>query len=726
MTPVRIFITGMGIISPVGRGIPKTIRAIRESISGIQPLTLFPIIKGRPLPVGEIKDTIETGSVPRTHSLALVAAREALSNAPGEPPCAIVIGVTTGGVLTTEENLKRGSTDPQSFAYHSVSSVADYLARELNCRGPVLTISTACSSGGVALKVAANLLKTGSVKRILAGGVDALCRLTYYGFNALQLIDPDGAHPLDRDRKGMSVSEGAAMLVLEAHEKPPANADAQVLGAGLACDAFHPAAPHPQGAGGIAAIQAAVEEAGVALADIDYINLHGTGTIHNDLSEASAIDTLFGDCKPLLSSVKGAFGHSLAAAGAIETVISALCIKHGRVPANTGCERPDPALKLDPIMKPARADLDVVLSNSFGFGGNNSAVILAKPAFDRRPKETAAPAFLSVVGSACITGSGRTEQTLEDLFQGKGCRGMPPVAEISKNLAPATVRRMKRLPRMALALAVAAHEASGLPTSPAGVFFGTGWGALSETYDFFDNMCQATEELTSPTNFVGSVHNSPAGQIAIHFQSTGPNITATGGDYSFEQALMTACLLAGDIADGEAMFVIGADEYHEKLSPLFDRSLLPDVRPSDGGGALCLRKADSQSGMRVRSAFFARAENHLEIISMLIEALGGADEITEKYGALLGGIPLVARKQGENQLKDLLAQTGFKGPVIDYRKYTGEYASASATATVLATRLVQSADVPAELGGEKPGCLSGRGALVIGLGRHVTAIEVLP
>jgi 3-oxoacyl-[acyl-carrier-protein] synthase-1/3-oxoacyl-[acyl-carrier-protein] synthase II len=279
---------------------------------------------------------------------------------------------------------------------------------------------------------------------------------------------------------------------------------------------------------------------------------------------------------------------------------------------------------------------------------------------------------------------------------------------------------------MALALAIAAHEASGLPTSPAAVFFGTGWGPLSETYDFFDNMCQSTEELTSPTNFVGSVHNSPGGQIAIHFQSTGPNITATGGDYSFEQALMTAGLLAGDIPDGEAMFVIGADEYHEKLSPLFDRSLLPDDRPSDGGGALCLRKADSQSDLRIRPAFFARAENHPDIISTLMAALGGAAVFAEKYGALLGGIPLAVRGQGEKQLDDLLAQTEFKGPVIDYRKFTGEYASASATATVLAIRLVQSADVPAQLGGDKSGCLKGKGALVIGLGRYVTAIEVLP
>ena len=239
-----------------------------------------------------------------------------------EPPDAVVLGVTTGGMLTTENLLKKKVRDPELYRRHAAGSVAEDIARRHRCSGPALTVSTACSSGAAALKIALEMLRSGRVKRVLAGGADSLCRLTYYGFNALQLLDPKGAHPLDADRRGMSVGEGAAMMLL-AVDKPD-QAVAEVLGAGLSCDAYHPAAPHPEGKGALAAMRAALSDAGISISDIDYINLHGTGTLDNDISEAAAIRTLFVGKKPLLSSVKGACGHCLAAAGAIEAVVSAI------------------------------------------------------------------------------------------------------------------------------------------------------------------------------------------------------------------------------------------------------------------------------------------------------------------------------------------------------------------------------------------------------------------
>ncbi len=717
----------MGIISPVGNGLDQTRAAIKQSKSGIQPLTLFPVAQSDPLPVGEITESFDTGDVPRTHNLALVAAREATVGAQRSPD-AIVIGVTTGGILTTEENLKDGYTDPQLFAHHSVGSVAEHLAGQLDCKGPVITVSTACSSGTVAIKIAVDLLNNGRVKSVLAGGADSLCRLTYYGFNALQLIDPNGAHPFDKNRNGMSVSEGAAMLLLESGTQPPESAIAKVLGVGLSCDAYHPAAPHPEGAGGIAAMRTAIKEAGISHSDIDYINLHGTGTFHNDLSEARAINTIFGGAKPPLSSVKGAFGHSLAAAGAIETVVSALCMQDRLIPANKGCEVPDPDLNLDPVLKPSAAELRTVLSNSFGFGGNNAAIILGSTAKDSRPFTPTPTADLAVAGCACLTGSGDAGQTLDALSRGQDCRGILPDGKISQKLSPNAVRRLKRLPRMGLSLAIAAYEDSGLSDAPSSVIFGTGWGPLSETYDFLQKLLESSEELTSPTNFVGSVHNSPAGQIAIHFQSTGANITTVGDDYSFEQALMTAALLSGGMADDDTMFVIGADEHHERLSHLFDRSVSLDTGRSDGGGALCIKKsgADPCPWIRIRVSFFERAESNLQVVSSLVSQLGGEEAIREKYGLVMPGIPLAYRNTGEKQLKDFLSRTGFVNPVFDYRKLTGEYASASATAAALAVRLIQKGIIPEPLGGGKPCRLEGRGALVIGLGRYVTAMEVLP
>jgi 3-oxoacyl-(acyl-carrier-protein) synthase len=168
----------MGIISPVGQGICDTIDAIRKAARGIKPLRLFPTGQLPPLPVGEIDSLSFAENIPRTHALALIAAEEAIKNA-DRAPDAIVIGVTTGGMPVTEELLKRGDVDPKQYGYHSTGSVAEYIARHVKCRGPVMTVSTACSSGAVALKIALEMLRCGKAKHVLAGGADALCRLTY-------------------------------------------------------------------------------------------------------------------------------------------------------------------------------------------------------------------------------------------------------------------------------------------------------------------------------------------------------------------------------------------------------------------------------------------------------------------------------------------------------------------------------------------------------------------
>jgi len=188
----------------------------------------------------------------------------------------VVVGTTTGGMLTTEELLKELVRDPDAYRFHSPASVAEDIAEQCGCRGPVLTVSTACSSGAVAIKIALELIRSGKARRVLAGGADALCRLIYYGFNSLQLIDPMGARPLDRDRRGMTVAEGAAMLLLEGGDSR--NSAVEILGAGLSCDAFHPTAPHPEGKGALAAMRFALRDAGLTHADIGYINLHGTET----------------------------------------------------------------------------------------------------------------------------------------------------------------------------------------------------------------------------------------------------------------------------------------------------------------------------------------------------------------------------------------------------------------------------------------------------------------
>ena len=719
----------MGLITPVARGVPETKASIMNGVRGIGPVTLFPVPRDRSLPVGEIHESFEMEGLPRTHQLALIAAEEAMADSK-DAPDAIVIGITTGGMDLTEEHLKRGDTSRDLFKYHATGSVAEYLAAKLKCKGPVITISTACSSGTAAIKIALEMLREEKVKNVLVGGADSLCRLTYYGFNALQLIDPDGARPLDINRRGMTVSEGAGMLLLEGKDRAPDNTMAEILGAGLSCDAYHPSSPDPEGTGALAAMRAAIKDARISPSDIDYINLHGTGTIDNDLSEARAVDRLFAEDKPLLSSVKGAFGHSLAAAGAIETVISAMGISDSFVPGNTGCNTPDPELRLNPVIEPIERDIQTVLSNSFGFGGNNASVVIGRPEEKRVSISSQGPPHLAVVGCACITGAGKTRMTEKTVSEGRNCRGILLDKEVSEDLSPKTVRRIKRLSRLALSLAIAAHKDSGVSDAPNSLFFGTGWGPLSDTYDFLTKLYESEEHFTSPIDFIGSVHNAPAGLIAIGFGATGPNITTTGGDYSFEQSLMAASLLTK--GRDELILVVGADESHEILSALFDDSVSGGQTPSDGGGALCLRRADTSSpprtgsstGLRLFPSFFEYSKDNPSIILSLIDSLGGPDRIKRKYGAVFAGIPGSHRDTGSNQLSQFLAGSDFEGPVIDYRRLTGEFASASAVATVLAVCFVREGKIPASLCGKKSSSLNGKGVLIIGLGKFVTAVEL--
>ncbi|MEE4243528.1 MAG: beta-ketoacyl synthase N-terminal-like domain-containing protein, partial [Desulfopila sp.] len=322
MTNTAIYVAGMGIVSSLGTGVGETEAFLRRNHPAVAPLRLFPLLQGSPLPVGQFPGLELQPFPPRTHQLALLAAEQATGSSAGIPE-AIIIGTTTGGIATTEQLLRTGEQDRNLYRDHGLNSVAVFLARKLGCKGPVLTVSTACSSGVVAITMGMAMLKSGKARTVLVGGVDSLSRLTYFGFHSLQLVDRNGCKPLDRDRQGMAVAEGAGMLLLSTI--PSAQPIAELLGAGLSCDAYHPAAPHPEGNGAFRAMENALEDSGLQPHDINYINLHGTGTPDNDLAESKAIRKLFRELPPL-SSIKGASGHSLAASGAIEAVISCLAV----------------------------------------------------------------------------------------------------------------------------------------------------------------------------------------------------------------------------------------------------------------------------------------------------------------------------------------------------------------------------------------------------------------
>ncbi|MBT8341320.1 MAG: 3-oxoacyl-ACP synthase, partial [Desulfatitalea sp.] len=236
MTGVAAHIAAMGIVSAIGCGVEETLDSLYAARRGLSPIMLFAVPADQIRPAGIVTALKPDARMPRTHLLARLAADQIFAES-GQIPDAIVLGTTTGGIATTETLMAEGVQDPEQYRRHALSSVGEDLARRCGCTGPVITISTACSSGAAAIVLALQLLRDGLARRVLAGGVDSLCRLTYFGFNALQLIDPLGARPLDRDRKGMSVAEGAAMLLLTTDSCTGARME--ICGAGLSCDAYH-------------------------------------------------------------------------------------------------------------------------------------------------------------------------------------------------------------------------------------------------------------------------------------------------------------------------------------------------------------------------------------------------------------------------------------------------------------------------------------------------------
>jgi 3-oxoacyl-[acyl-carrier-protein] synthase-1 len=290
----------------------------------------------------------------------------------------VFLGTSTSGLLQTELAYRHRAADgalPEDFQYgptQNTYSVADFTTRALGLSGPSWVVSTACSSSAKVFASAARLIASGLIDAAVIGGVDSLCLTTLHGFNALELLSDEVCRPWDAARKGLSIGEAAAYALLE---RDSGTAQAWLLGVGESNDGYHMSTPHPQGLGAIGAIRAALADAGLRPAQIDYINLHGTATPSNDAAEDHAVATVFPDTVPC-SSTKGATGHTLGASGAVEAVVAMLAIEHGVMPAGLNLLRPDAELKAHYLTGNRLGRVRRVLSNSFGFGGSNASLVI--------------------------------------------------------------------------------------------------------------------------------------------------------------------------------------------------------------------------------------------------------------------------------------------------------------------------------------------------------------
>ncbi len=290
----------------------------------------------------------------------------------------VFLGTSTSGILQTEVAYRHRDPAtgalPSTLHYaqtHNTYSVARYVRAALGLQGPAYVVSTACSSSAKVFAAAQRMIEQGLVDAAVVGGVDSLCMTTLYGFKSLELVSADICRPWDAQRNGLSLGEAAAFALLERDATAPRG---WLLGAGESSDGHHMSSPHPEGAGAAAAMRQALASAGLQPGDVDYLNLHGTGTPGNDAAEDRAVSSVFGATLPC-SSTKGYTGHTLGAAGGVEAAVALLALEHGFMPAGLNVQQPDPALHSLYLREPREARLRVAASNSFGFGGTNCSLL---------------------------------------------------------------------------------------------------------------------------------------------------------------------------------------------------------------------------------------------------------------------------------------------------------------------------------------------------------------
>lgn len=386
MTP--LFLTASSAVSALGHGAAAHRDALLARRSGLRPNDFDPGVGGW---IGRVEG-VEDHALPealaewdcRNNRLADLALRadgfaEAVAAAReryGAHRIAVVLGTSTSGILAAEEAYRDRTAAgalPPGFDYartQDLFSLSDYVRAALSLEGPAFVISTACASSARAFMDAGNLMRAGLCDAAVVGGADSLCRMTLQGFQALELISPTPCRPCDANRSGISVGEAAGFALLERDGSGLA-----LLGAGASSDGHHMSTPHPEGYGAAAAMRDALRAAGLAPEDIDWVNLHGTGTRSNDAMEDVAVATVFGDAVPC-SSTKGWTGHTLGACGILETVIAAQCMQAGFVAGCLGVEQPDPSFRAQVATSTWERPVQRVLSNSFGFGGINCSLVL--------------------------------------------------------------------------------------------------------------------------------------------------------------------------------------------------------------------------------------------------------------------------------------------------------------------------------------------------------------
>jgi 3-oxoacyl-[acyl-carrier-protein] synthase II len=606
----RAVVTGIGIVSALGNGREEVLSRLVAGERAFGPITLFPTEGYATNVAAEARGLFDAvralggaDDPPRSRSdaLAELSAHEALAHArldPRSAPTDLIVGASVGGMLETELGLtemylRRVAPSAAEVLCHPTSAPADRLAKRLGPFVRAHTVCSACSSGAVALGLALVRIRSGQVERVLAGGVDALSRLTFTGFGALASLDPTGSRPFHRDRRGLTLGEAGAFFVIESATSAArrgATPIVELSGFAIGCEAHHITQPEPSGVVAEAVMRGALADAGIEASSIGYVSAHGTGTPHNDAMESAAIGRVFGRGAPV-SSQKGQLGHTLAAAGALEAAITALAVRDGIVPPNGALDAPDPAFEVDLVGPSARrAPVEAALSNSFGFGGTDTALVLCRPGLGE-PVERAEEDVV-ITGMAALGPLGPTSGEAAARYLSERAQDIADVA----SLGPVELEGARRLDlgsRYAVFLAREALASAAMgSTADVGVVAGNAFASTDASAAFFARIVTKGPRFAPPLDFPNLVPSSPGAHAAIHAKLGGPVLSVCDLETTAFTALEIALSL---VRAGRAGAVVALAA--EPPSVLAENLLSPACGRGgtgprgQGGGALVVEAA---------------------------------------------------------------------------------------------------------------------------------------
>lgn len=725
----NVVVTGIGIISSIGNNLEETYKSLISQKSGIGKIEILDSVRKDEFLLGEIKFThnqlIEIADVDpdkawtRTALLGIIAAKQAVkdSGIDVRNETALVSASTVGGMDRSELFYKDFLTDTKHKNYidtHHAGNSTEMIAEQCGLNGLITTISTACSSSLNSIMFGARLIKSGKIKTAVVGGTDALSKFTLNGFNTLMILDRQHCRPFDESRMGLNLGEGAAYLVLEEKEAAIASGKkiyVELSGYANANDAHHQTASSENGEGPFLAMKNAIEEAGLKPSEIDYINAHGTGTDNNDLTEGRALKRLFKPLPPF-SSTKAYTGHTLGAAGVIESVFAILALENKVAFPSMNFKSAGDGISIKPLTQLTNIEnAKHVLTNSFGFGGNDSSVVFSSLNYDKTHfNDGIQNKQVFINGSGCVS----PQNTLgEDNLTVEIIETETRFLEIQKPnyrdfINPKLLRRMSKIVRMGIVSAKTALDKAGIE-NPDAIITGTGMGCQADTEKFLNSMIENNEGLLTPTAFIQSTHNTVAGAIALGLQNHETNLTYVHRTFSFESALLDSILL---INEGKAKSILlgGFDEITEeswliktkidfyKKEASNNKNLLNDKQvgalAGEGSSFFVLsdKKNETTQAEVLGTEMFYRPVDNEEIANRISKFLKINSLKIEDIDLVILGY------NGDAEFDKIysgLEEVLFKENTIAYYKHlSGEYDTSSAFAMWLAAGIIKENIVP--------------------------------